>query len=157
MALPDFKSLEGVGDARRGAGFSCQFAGAEQTRPLGVLSSYKPLHDVSSLLTSRCPMYWMWTVLVWFLSTTRYTQTSRSNRLLVVQSPALKIPIRETNGHLEPQLWWLRRKELSCRTHHDDRFYDIARLDFHGECFQPRHILHRKTADEQQHPQSPCR
>ena len=37
QVLLEFQLLEGVGEARQGAGFRCQLARAEQRRPFGIL------------------------------------------------------------------------------------------------------------------------
>ena len=42
-ALEGFRSLQGVGEARRRAAFFCRFAGAEQRRPMGVLTNVAAL------------------------------------------------------------------------------------------------------------------
>ena len=41
----EFRLLEGVGDPRRGAGFLCQLAGADERRPFGVLNNFRYLQD----------------------------------------------------------------------------------------------------------------
>ena len=45
--MTELQTLEGVGDAHRGAGFSCQLGNAEQGHATGVLSN---LSSVSLLL-----------------------------------------------------------------------------------------------------------
>ena len=44
-ALAGFRSLQGVGEARRKAAFFCTFAGSDQRRPLGVLTNVAALDE----------------------------------------------------------------------------------------------------------------
>ena len=43
LALEGFHSLQGEGEARRGAAFFCKFAGAEHRRPMGVITNLSAL------------------------------------------------------------------------------------------------------------------
>ena len=52
-SVREFQSLEGVSDARRGADYLCQFAGAEQSRPIGVFANYKGPHKNVSMERPR--------------------------------------------------------------------------------------------------------
>ena len=54
-ALEGFRSLQGVGEARRGAAFFCRFAGAEQRRPMGVLTNVAALDQFFVLRLARLP------------------------------------------------------------------------------------------------------
>ena len=42
--MQEIRDLEGLHEARRGAGFLCQLAGADQRRPLGILCNLPALH-----------------------------------------------------------------------------------------------------------------
>ena len=43
--LKEWRELDGLGEARRGSAFSCRFAGADQQRPIGLLSNIQSLND----------------------------------------------------------------------------------------------------------------
>ena len=47
-SLKEWRDLEGLGEARRGSAFWCRFAGADQQRPMGILTNLQPIHAETS-------------------------------------------------------------------------------------------------------------